>query len=100
MRSSRPLMGDNGSTHLLSDVYYIQVHLSFRGSWPRVTPRAIKPDCGPNLAGTGTWTEVVARGLESRPHDRVSGKFDAYTLFPDIILYTQYHTASVSVTLD
>jgi len=54
MRSSRPLMGDNGSTHSLSDVYYIQVHLSFRGSWPRVTPRAIKPDCGPNLAGTGT----------------------------------------------
>ena len=44
----------NGSTHLLSDVYYIKVHLSFRGSWPRVTPRAIKPDCGPNLAGTGT----------------------------------------------
>ena len=40
MRSSRPLMGDNGSTHSLSDVYYIQVHLSFRGSWPRVTPRA------------------------------------------------------------
>ena len=53
MRSSRPLMGDNGSTHSLSDVYYIQVHLSFRGSWPRVTPRAIKPDCGPNLTGTG-----------------------------------------------
>ena len=54
MLSSRPLAGDNGSTHLLSDVYYIQVHLSFRGSWPRVTPRAIKPDCGPNLTGTGT----------------------------------------------
>ena len=54
MLRSRPLAGDNGSTHLLSDVYYIQVHLSFRGSWPRVTPRAIKPDCGPNLTGTGT----------------------------------------------
>ena len=46
MLRSRPLAGDNGSTHLLSDVYYIQVHLSFRGSWPRVTPRATKPDCG------------------------------------------------------
>ena len=40
MRSSRPLLGDNGLTLPLSDVYYIQVHLSFRGSWPRVTPRA------------------------------------------------------------
>ena len=54
MLRSRPLAGDNGSTHLLSDVYYIQVHLSFRGSWPRVTPRAIKPDCGPNITGTGS----------------------------------------------
>ena len=61
MLSSGPLVGDNGSTHSLSDVYYIQVHLSFRGSWPRVTPRAIKPDCGPNLAGTGT------QGLKGLP---------------------------------
>ena len=53
MLSSRPLAGDNGLTHIISDVYYIQVHLSFRGSWPRVTPRATKPDCGPNLTGTG-----------------------------------------------
>ena len=66
MRSSRPLMGDNGSTHLLSDVYYIQVHLSFRGSWPRVTPRAIKPDCGPNLTGTGTGTTRAHQTIPER----------------------------------
>ena len=56
--SSRPLAGDNGSTHFLSDVYYIKVHLSFRGSWPRVMPRAIKLDCGPNLTGTGQHSEA------------------------------------------
>ena len=60
MRSSRPLLGDNGLTLPLSDVYYIQVHLSFRGSWPRVTPRATKPDCGPNLTGTGAGTPIAA----------------------------------------
>ena len=25
------------------------MYVSFRGSWPRVTPRATKPDCGPNI---------------------------------------------------
>ena len=64
MLRSGPLAGDNGSTPPLSDVYYIQVHLSFRGSWPRVTPRAWGHVPGnktglrsePNRYRTGTGT--------------------------------------------
>ena len=66
MLSSRPLAGDNGSTHFLSDVYYIKVHLSFRGSWPRVTSRAIKPDCGSNLTGTGTGAGTAVPRTKSK----------------------------------
>ena len=75
MRSSRPLMGDNGSTHLLSDVYYIQVHLSFRESWPRVTPCAIKTDCGPNLYKRRVTSVGYQTGYKGSVHRRmVMGK--------------------------
>ena len=56
MLRSRPLTGDNGLTLPLSDVYYIQVHLSFRGSWPRVTPRAISREL---LAGRRRYRVIL-----------------------------------------
>jgi len=84
MLSSRPLAGDNGSTHSLSDVYYIKVHLSFRGSWPRVTPRATKPDCGPNLTGTGTSTQYLRpsqlHGLNSNVRFSLAQSLRAFVL--------------------
>lgn len=45
----------------------VPAHLSFRGSssWPRVTPRATKPDCGPNVTGT-VGTKALKRRIDPR----------------------------------
>ena len=80
MLRSRPLLGDNGLTLPISDVYYIQVHLSFRGSWPRVTPRATKPDCGPNITGTGTKSTSAGgarcEGESSQARSEAKGMYE------------------------
>ena len=104
MLSSGPLVGDNGLTLPISDVYYIQVHLSFRGSWPRVTPEALQNRTAVrgHITGTATGTAVkpvpAPRGRGSRLFRHLVFVLVVLALFPlEIFVLKRSHLGAATL---